>query len=577
MKYMIEVLEPSGRRVAVHEEVALLEASRGAPDDADRIAGILPSAATLGIGYRIRVWVDGRLFCEAPVTVVNPQWGDMQKLILDQYVTFHEMLAFTAERDWAEMDGTVSRGFTNAAIGDIVKGLIDRTPGHVHYRVHHTAYPEGAQREWAKFLARRTAANELAVGGIASGQWVGANRIDASGAYAKDGDTISGLIVDGGAWPDVRLMLIDSEETSRNSHARNLHPETAGWTDARYAASGYQVRGDAAKAALQALIDTNGIACIELNPHRDSTGAYDDRVDTYGRYLGLVYGGGECFNAAMVELGLASVYLWEEGQYLDPTLALKDFFSYTGRNEDSIEPVSTVLTGFAASASLFESLTQLGYLARGYVWSIDAEQAVTFRYASVDRVLFYAPAEIGAGLGADASGVTNVLLLTGNPTLSGLSKTYRRYASMDAYGDRVAGFQCNAIAYQDDADRLAAGLLDDMAYPDRNGFIQCHSGDAAVQQGDIVELRGGPLRRLDPAVSGEWNDRFAGRLVGRARSVTHRFSGKHVRTVVQLASPLRTVAAPLVFMARSQDSAAELYQFRLDDSAIGLDMGFHLD
>lgn len=577
MTYRIEVLDLSGRCVAAHDEAALLDATRGAPDEADRIVGILPSAAELGIGYRVRVWVDGELFCEAPVTAVNPQWGDMQKLILDRYVAFHEMLAFEAERSWADADAAVLAGFASAAIGDIVKALINRAPGPVHYRVAHGAYPDGARREWNKFLARKGPENELETGGIGSGQWIGPNRIDASGAHAKDGDTISGLIVDGAAWPDLRLMLVDTEEPDRNSHARNIHPETNDWTDARYAISGYKVRADTAAAALQALIETKGVEYIELNPHRGVTGAFDDRVDRYGRYLGLVYGGGECFNAAMAETGHATVYLWQDGKFLDPSLELKDFFSYTGPNEDSIEPVAAVLTGYGAPGSLFEALTQLAYLAEGYVWSIGPGMAVSFRRAAVDHVLYFDPAAMGAGLAADSDSIANVLILSGNPAPAGLSKTYRRYASMRLYGDRTARLRCNAIAYSDDADRLARGLLDDLAYPNRTGFVQFHAGGAAIQQGDLVEWRGAPLRRLDPAAADEWGGRFPGRIVARARSVTHRFHGKHVRTLVRFEAPLRTVANPLSFMARSQDSSAELYQFRLDDAAIGLDMGYHLD
>ncbi|HOV72995.1 MAG TPA: thermonuclease family protein [Candidatus Hydrogenedentes bacterium] len=577
MTYRIEVLDPSGRRVAVHEEVTLLDATRGAPDEADRIAGILPSAAELGIGYRVRVWVEGELFCEAPVTVINPQWGDMQKLILDRYVTFHEMLAFEAERTWADVDGAVPAGFANAAIGDIVKALINRTPGDVHYRVAHGAYPDGAQREWNKFLARRRPENEMGMGGISEGQWVGPVRIDASNAYAKDGDTLSGLIVDGVSWPDLRLMLVDAEEPALNSHARNIHPETSDWTDARYAISGYKVRADAATAALQTLIETKGVEYIELNPHRDTTGAFDDRVDRYGRYLGMVYGGGECFNAALIEKGHGTVYLWQDGKFLEPDLELKDFFSYAGPSEDSIEPIATVLTGYGVTGSLFEALTQLAYLAEGCVWSIGPDMAVSFRRAAVERVLCHDPAIMGAGLAADADSIANVLLFSGNPAPAGLSKTYRRYASMRLYGDRVGRLRCHAIAYEDDADRLVRGLLDDLAYPNRSGFVLFHAGDAAIRQGDLVELRGAPLRRLDPAAADEWGGRFAGRIVARARSVTHRFHGKHVRTIVRFEAPLRTVANPLSFMARGQESATELYQFRLDDATVGLDMGYHLD
>ncbi|MCX5759203.1 MAG: hypothetical protein NTU83_11980, partial [Candidatus Hydrogenedentes bacterium] len=245
----------------------------------------------------------------------------------------------------------------------------------------------------------------------------------------------------------------------------------------------------------------------------------------------------------------------------------------------SIDPGSTVLMGFGAAESLFEALTQLAYLAEGYVWSIDAEKVVAFRLGGVDRVLCYEPVAMGVGLAADAGTVANVVLFVGGelfPAHTELSKTYRRSASMDLYGDRVEGFRCNAIAYLDDVDRLVRGLLDDVAYPNRDGFIQFHAGDTSVNQGDVLELRGAPLRRLDPAASDEWGGRFAGRLVGRAQSVTHRFCGKHVRTTVRLTSPLRTVAASLSFMARSQETPSELYQLRWDDTAVGLDMGYRL-
>ena len=184
-------------------------------------------------------------------------------------------------------------------------------------------------------LARCTSDNALEIGGITKGQWVGAARIDASEAYAKDGDTISGLKVDGVSWPDVRLMMIDAEETSLNSHAKKRHPETALWSSERYANSGYKLFADRAKALLQQLLETKGISHIELNPHRNNNGAFDDRVDAYGRYIGRVFGGSECFSAALVEQGLADVYLYEDGTYHVPEHHLKDFFSYTKENTKS--------------------------------------------------------------------------------------------------------------------------------------------------------------------------------------------------------------------------------------------------
>ncbi len=65
--------------------------------------------------------------------------------------------------------------------------------------------------------------------------------------------------------------------------------------------------------------------------------------------------------------------------------------------------------------------------------------------------------------------------------------------------------------------------------------------------------------------------------MARVRQVTHRFSGRHVRTVVSLGSPLRSVDNPLAFITRSQEAATSLFEFRLDEATVGLDMGFHLD
>src|SRR5262249_20144063 len=141
------------------------------------------------------------------------------------------------------------------------------------------------------------------------------------------------------------------------------------WTNDQYAASGFKQRAAASKASLQLLIDAHGIDYIELNPHRNSAGEYDDRVDVYGRYVGLVFGDGQCFNAAQVELGHADVYLYQDGRYHDPAMALKDFYSYGVANLDSIEEVGASLIAYDASAGLLEAFTTLAYAARGYVWS----------------------------------------------------------------------------------------------------------------------------------------------------------------------------------------------------------------
>ena len=586
IKYRIEVYDTWGRRIASYDEVPLLEATRSAPDEPDTIRGLLPGRVTdLGHGYRIRIFVDdpspyplapSPCFCEACVTQVRPQWSDTRKLILDRYVSFHEVIEFEAELPAVGCE--LSASFRNRTAGELARGMINRAPGSIHYGVAHGAYPDGAEREYAKFLARKMPANELEIGGIAHGQWVGADRINASGAYAKDGDTISGLVVDGAAWPDLRMMLIDSEEKSRNPHAVIRHPEVADWTNEQYAASGYKLRAEAAKQALQDLIDAKGIGYIELNPHLGTDGAYDDRVDMYGRYLGLVYGGGECFNAAQVELGHADVYLWEDGQYLAPELELKDFFSYAGRNEDSIEAAAVILAAFDVNGGVFQALTALAYAADGYIWSIDPQGAVCFRKVTrPDAVLIHDPLALWIGLGSDSRNVANVLYFEGNPEDPPIEKTYRRHSSIDEYGDRIARLNYFPISLEEDADKLADGLLNDVAYPEPCGFVQFYHGASGLRVGDILEFRDGPLRRLEREIAGEWDDRFTGKLVGRVRRITHRFSGREVTTTAWLTSPLRSVTDPVSFIVAGQTPAKNLTQFRLDDTEVGLDMGYHLD
>jgi hypothetical protein len=158
-----------------------------------------------------------------------------------------------------------------------------------------------------------------------------------------------------------------------------------------------------------------------------------------------------------------------------------------------------------------------------------------------------------------------------------LEKTYRRSASIDEYDFRAARLSYFSISEEADADKLAKGLLDDLAYPEPCGFVTFYRGDPSVRLGDIVELRDGPLRRLEREISGEWGGRFTGKLVGRVKQVTHRFSGKEVSTTAWLTSPLRSVVSPLSLAVRNQESSASLYQFRLDEASVGLDMGYHLD
>ena len=363
MQYGIEVYDRRGLRVARFDRVPLMEASRTAPDAPDVIEGLLPEGiAELGPGYRISVRIEGEPFCEATVTWVGPQWSDTRKLILDRYVPFHEVIAFRAEQCDTDRNTRVCRGYSHGRIDAMVKDVINAAQGAIHYLVDHVSYPDGAVREFAKYTARKTPATELETGGIGAGQWVETPRIDASAAYASDGDTIAGLVVDGIPWPELRLMMLDCEELSKNSHAVKRHPEVSGWSAERYAASGYALAAEASRQALQALIDRKGIEAIELNPHRGYDGAYDDRVDTYGSYIGLVYGGGECLNAAMAELGRADVYLYEEGKYHVPEMRLKEYFSYARTCTDSIDAVPETLTALEADQRRLPTvLTALAY------------------------------------------------------------------------------------------------------------------------------------------------------------------------------------------------------------------------
>ncbi len=579
MEYTIEIYDTCGRRMRAYAQAPLLDVVRGGPDAPDVVRGLLPKEiAQLGHAFRVRVLVNGVALCDARVDLTSPWWSDSVKLILDKYVPFHEVVEFEAHCCKDELNGWVSQAYANKEVSAIVKDVINRAPGPVHYGVAHTGYPEGAWREHLKFLARKTGDNELEVGGNSRGQWVGADRIDASGAYAKDGDTIAGIKVDGQPWPDIRLMMIDSEELERNSHAIARHPEVAGWTDAQYAASGYRRLAEAARDRLLYEMVVRGIDYIELNPHKNAAGEYDDRVDQYGRYLALVFGGSVCFNAAMVERGLADVYLWEEGRYHAPELALKEFYSYAGATKESIVPTGTALGSFDVRSGALEVITALAYAAGGYIFSVDADRTVHFRpAAAVDRVVCFDPLRHGVQLGARSGALCNEVWFQGNPMSFVAGELFAREDSIREYGVQRRQLSFFSVSRSDDAGRILDGLLADLAYPEPSGSITFFGGKPELRVGEIVEVRGAPLRRLEPELAGEWDGRFTGKLVGRIRSLRHRFTGAHLETVAYLGSPLRSVADPLAFLVRSQEPAGNLYAFRLDDATVGLDMGFHLD
>lgn len=579
MEYRVEVFDRAGLRVGRFRQVPLLEVRRTGPDLPDHIEGLLPvSLAEFGVGYRVAVYVAERLVVSAFVTSVRPAWGEVRRLIVDRYVNFQELLSFEAEADGERWNGSVAVRFQHTRIDTMIRSAINRARGPVHYTVAHTAYPDGAQREYGKFSVRQENTAALPVGAIDSGQWVDGARINASAAVAKDGDTISGLVVDGVAWPDLRLMMIDCEEMSRNSHAIGRHPEVAEWDEGRYGRSVYKQRAEAAKARLQAYIDTKGIDFIELNPHVDGSGNYDDRVDAYGRYLGLVYGGGECFNAGLVEEGLADVYLYADGRYHDPELALKDFYSYGGVHVDSIVPCPTVVGAFEMRGGVLEVVAALSALADGYVFSVDLAGAVTVRRGrEIDAVVRVDPVETGVELGRELEGLVNLLRLVGNPQDGAVDGYHAEQESIDALGTAFRYVPFFALSRADDAAKMGQGLLRDLAWPARVGQALFYQGVASVSVGDLLEFRGEQLVERDRMVAAGWSAEFGERFVARVTEITQRLAGETVETQLALGSPYRSVTSPLNFITRSQDSLSAFFEFRLDDEVIGLDIGYHLD
>jgi len=579
MEYRIEIVDTWNRRISTVYSTHLLEVTRGFVTEDVLITGMLPAdLIDVGHEYVLRVYLDDRLEVQAPVRVVDPQWGDRKKLVLDRYVDFHAIIEVVAQRDYNETNVLLKKACTAKAISEIAKDAIESVPGEIHYLVDHDSYPDGAQREYTKFTGRLEWMSEFPVGSVASGEYVGSSRINSSNAYAKDGDTIAGLMIDGAAWPDLRLMMIDTEELSINTHTIKMHPEVATWTEEKYARSGYKFRADRAKEALQDLIDTKGIEYIELNWHRNAIGEFDNRVDAYGRYIGLVYGGGECFNAAMVELGHSAVYLYEQGAYNPPEIRLKEYFSYTGPNADSVASTDASFSNLDLHNGIYEVLTLLAYAAGGYVWGIDQNEAVTFRKVAVpDRVIFYNPKKHSISLRSDSSNVVNRIQVLGNPVGGQLEKVYVNEPSAEEFGVRSHTLELFSVSQERDADIIVSGLLDDVAYPEPCGTITFLDGEAVIAPGQIVEIRGSDIKRITRRVAGEHGDIFADRHVFRVGRKETLIRNARVETRCSLAPVIRSVGDPLGFVVKSQPRTSTFFQFRLDDEAVGVDMGYHLD
>ncbi|MFP4192543.1 MAG: hypothetical protein ACLFU6_10775 [Candidatus Hydrogenedentota bacterium] len=576
MDYRIDLYDPWGRRVARFDDVPLVEAEREMSGGA-RVRGMLPAGMEgFGPGYVVEVYIGGQRFCRAPVRRVTPEWGDQQKLIIDRFLDFQALVGFEAAWEGSEADSEVSGGYINARVDRIVRDLVNRAPGPVHYTIAHGAFPDGAEREHGKFLARKTAGGELPYQSVASGHWVGPDRIDASEAYAKDGRTIAGLIVDGEPWPDLRLLMVDAESPELDGDAMARHPETAAWSPARYAASAYGLQGVDAKAALQALLDAHGVSFLELNDGQDLTGAYVGRTDGAGRYLGMAHGGGLNFNAAQIEQGYGGVHLHGDGSILPPDWTLKEFFSYRGEAKESIQDIPKTMKRFEAAGELSGALTLLAYAA-GAVWGMDAEACVHFRAPdAADRVVFHEPSTTAVGYGESRAGLINSVQLRGHPN-SGAEALFTRGPSVDAFGLHWDELDAPGLEREHELAALAKGMLDDLAYPMVEGEVLWFEGDAGVGPGELLALRGEPLRALRWPVEGRWGGRFTDKLIARVERVTHRFTGRRVRTSAALTSPLRSAGSPLRAMAHAHRPARELLRFALDEPGVGLDLGYHVD
>lgn len=287
-----------------------------------------------------------------------------------------------------------------------------------------------------------------------------------------------------------------------------------------------------------------------------------------------MYGASECFNAALVEQGHTKTLLYKEGEFHVPEMELKDFYSYEEVYTNSVEAATQVLISPDVGISILQWLSALAYAAGGYAWSMDEQMGIRFRDMNiVDRVIMYNPVLHALDWSTNSENIYNSVSFTGN----GLTKTYSTQNSIDAYGETRRYLTFTALAEVADADAFIAGLLDDVAYPEIEGQLVFYHGDAAIEVGDLIELRNSDVVRVTPEVSGEWGDRYTGRMVARVESVEHELRGPYVQTTVQLTSPLRSMENPINNITAQQPSDGALFQLRLDDALVGLDSNFHLD
>ena len=86
-----------------------------------------------------------------------------------------------------------------------------------------------------------------------------------------------------------------------------------------------------------------------------------------------------------------------------------------------------------------------------------------------------------------------------------------------------------------------------MAWPACAWELEFFEGADGFRVGDIVEVRGGMLRRLVPECEDEWGGRYTGKQVARVAAIRHRLTGRRVATYLTLTSPLRAETADMGF------------------------------
>ena len=101
-------------------------------------------------------------------------------------------------------------------------------------------------------------------------------------------------------------------------------------------------------------------------------------------------------------------------------MELKDFYSYSKANEDSVEAPGIVLVDFDVTGGVLEVLTALAYAGNGYVWSITPDLAVRFRRATdPDRVLYFDPVQMGGNARFDGESAAECDSVLGQPFRDG--------------------------------------------------------------------------------------------------------------------------------------------------------------